>query len=85
MVTGTAMSKQLVIDAKWDSSVRVWVATREDVPGVAVEADTTNETMDILKDVILDLMEANGVEANDDMEVVVRFAQREESLPMKAA
>ena len=79
------MSKQLVIDANWDSDVRVWVATSEDVPGVAVEADTTNETMDILKDVILDLMEANGVEAVDDMEVVVRFAQRQESLPMKAA
>ena len=85
MVTETAMRKQLVIDAKWDSRVRVWVATSEDVPGVAVEADTTNETMDILKDVILDLMEANGVEAKDDLEVVVRFAQREESLPMKAA
>ena len=79
------MSKQLVIDVKWDSGARVWVATSQDVPGVAVEADTTNETMDILKDVIFDLMEANGIEANDDMDVVVRFAQREESLSMKAA
>ena len=63
LVTETAMSKQLVIEVKWDSGARVWVATSQDVPGVAVEADTTNETMDILKDVIFDLMEANGIEA----------------------
>ena len=74
------MSRRLVIDANWDSVARVWVATSEDVPGVAVEADTTNETMEILQDVVVDLMEANG-----DMDVVVRFAQREESLSLKAA
>ena len=40
-----AMSKQLVIDAKWDSGARVWVAMSEDVPGVAFEVDSTSETM----------------------------------------
>ena len=79
------MSRRLVIDANWDSVARVWVATSEDVPGVAVEADTTNETMEILQDVVVDLMEANGIGANGDMDVVVRFAQREESLSLKAA
>ena len=85
MASKTDMRRQLVIDANWDSGARVWVSTSEDVPGVAVEADTTNQTVNILKDVIFDLMEANGIETDDDMDVVVRFAQREESLSKKAA
>ena len=79
------MSRQLVIDAKWDPMARVWVSTSEDVQGVAVEADTANETMEVLQDVVVDLMEASGIAANGDMDVVVRFARREEPLSLKAA
>ncbi len=79
------MDTRLVIDAKWDPVARVWVATSEDVPGVVVEADTTNEVMDILRDVVVDLMEANGLAPKNEKDIIVRFAQREEPLSLKAA
>ena len=32
--------KPFFIHAKWDDEVAVWVATSNDVPGLAAEADT---------------------------------------------
>ncbi len=34
------MQKLYFIRAEWDEEARVWVATSDDVPGLATEADT---------------------------------------------
>jgi predicted RNase H-like HicB family nuclease len=52
--------KSLFVRAEWDEEARVWVATSDDVPGLATEAETTEALMDKLKVMIPELMEANG-------------------------
>ncbi len=75
-------SRPLIVHAVWDDDARVWVATSEDVPGLATEADDVNALVDKLKRMIPELLEANGVPHPADVpfEVVSqRFAvaQRE--------
>lgn len=52
--------KSLFVRAEWDEEAHVWVATSDDVPGLATEAETTEALMDKLKVMIPELMEANG-------------------------
>jgi predicted RNase H-like HicB family nuclease len=54
------MMKSLFVRAEWDEEACVWVATSDDVPGLATEAETTEALMDKLKVMIPELMEANG-------------------------
>lgn len=66
-----------VVEAEWDAEASVWVATSEDVPGLATGADTLDALIDKLRVVIPDLLEANGLlvaEASDviPFEVVAR-------------
>lgn len=49
----------LKINAEWDSDAGVWVATSEDVDGLAIEASTIDALIERLKIVIPELMEAN--------------------------
>ena len=53
--------KSLFVRAEWDEEARVWVATSDDVPGLATEADTMEALVDKLKVMIPELLEANGV------------------------
>ena len=52
--------KSLFVRAEWDEEACVWVATSDDVPGLATEAETTEALMDKLKVMIPGLMETNG-------------------------
>ena len=52
--------KSLFVRAEWDEEAHVWVATSDDVPGLATEAETTEALMAKLKVMIPELMEANG-------------------------
>jgi predicted RNase H-like HicB family nuclease len=52
--------KSLFVRAEWDEEACVWVATSDDVPGLATEAETTEALMAKLKVMIPELMEANG-------------------------
>jgi predicted RNase H-like HicB family nuclease len=54
--------KPLFIRAEWDEEARVWVATSDDVPGLATEEDTLEKLIDKLKKMILELLDANGIE-----------------------
>lgn len=57
----------LKIKAEWDDEASVWVATSQDMDGLAIEADTMDILIDRLKIVIPELMEANHKEPlNDD-------------------
>jgi predicted RNase H-like HicB family nuclease len=53
--------KTLEVHAIWDEEAKVWVATSDDVPGLATEADTSEFLVEKLKILIPELLEANGV------------------------
>ena len=52
----------LFVRAEWDSEALVWVATSDDVPGLATESDTMENLIHKLKIIIPELLEANGIE-----------------------
>lgn len=54
--------KPLFVRAEWDEEAHVWVATSDDVLGLATEEDTLEALVEKLKIMIPDLLDANGVE-----------------------
>ncbi|MSQ82619.1 MAG: DUF1902 domain-containing protein [Myxococcales bacterium] len=55
------MENLLYVHATWDSEASVWVATSNDVAGLATEAATTEELVAKLKVMIPELLALNGV------------------------
>ncbi len=53
------MRKPLFIRAEWDEEARVWVATSDDVAGLATEEPTLEELVEKLKIIIPELLDAN--------------------------
>jgi predicted RNase H-like HicB family nuclease len=51
-----------VLRAEWDEEASVWVATSDDVPGLATEDETLEGLIEKLKIVIPELLDANGYE-----------------------
>lgn len=49
------------VEAVWDPEAGVWVAGSEDVPGLVAEAATVEELIEVVKDLIPDLLAANGI------------------------
>jgi predicted RNase H-like HicB family nuclease len=49
------------VKAEWDEDAKVWVASSDDVPGLATGADTLEALIDKLKIVIPELLEENGL------------------------
>ena len=49
------------VQADWDPEAGVWVATSEDVPGLATEAETIEALMQKLRVIVPELLEANQV------------------------
>ena len=47
------------VDADWDPEAEVWVATSDDVPGLATEAATVEALAAKLRILIPELLEAN--------------------------
>ena len=54
-------TKPFFVRADWDDEARVWVATSDDVPGLATESETLEDLVHKLKVMIPELLEANGV------------------------
>ena len=54
------MNKPFYVHAEWDAEARVWVATSDEVPGLATEADTTEALVQKLKTLIPELLAANN-------------------------
>jgi len=48
------------IRAEWDEQANVWVASSDDVPGLATEGETLEQLIQKLKIMIPELLEANG-------------------------
>jgi len=55
-------TKPLFIRAEWDHEALAWVATSDDVPGLATESDTLENLVHKLKIIIPELLEANGMD-----------------------
>ena len=53
-------TKPLFISAEWDEEACVWVATSEEVPGLATEEKTLEGLIEKLKVMIPELLDANG-------------------------
>ncbi len=52
--------RTVIVDAEWDAEAKVWVATSNDVPGLATEAETVDALMSKLDIMIPELLAANG-------------------------
>jgi predicted RNase H-like HicB family nuclease len=50
-----------IIRAEWDREANVWVATSDDVPGLATEAETLEALSAKLERMVPELLEANGL------------------------
>jgi len=59
-------TKPLFVKAEWDNEALVWVATSDDVPGLATESDTLENLINKLKIVIPELLEANGMDLSEE-------------------
>ena len=53
------------IQAFWDAQAEVWVATSEEVSGLASEADTLENLYDKLREIIPQLLMLNGMLEQD--------------------
>ncbi len=67
-------NKPFFIRAEWDEDAAVWVASSDDVPGLATEEATLEGLIRKLKVMIPELLEANGekVEYEIPFEVFTR-------------
>jgi hypothetical protein len=57
---GLTRQKPHFIRAEWDDEAKVWVATSDDVPGLATEADTLELLAQKLETMVPELLELNG-------------------------
>ena len=53
--------KPFFVRAEWDEEARVWVATSDDVPGLATEEGNMEALIEKLKVIIPELLQANGI------------------------
>ncbi len=61
-ILSTAMDSNIYhVQADWDAEANVWVATSDDVPGLATEAATIEDLTARLRSIIPELLEANGL------------------------
>ncbi len=66
---------QVVVNARWDKEVSVWVATSSDVPGLVTEAESVEALIKKLCALIPELLDANGYADADDVSFAL-FTQR---------
>ena len=65
---GCAMDRRFTILATWDAEAGVWVATSEEVLGLATEADTIPDLVEKLERILPELLVENGqIQATDGL------------------
>lgn len=77
------MTKILFIRAEWDPEAGVWVATSDDVPGLATEAETLEALSVKLDSMVPELLDANGYP--DGPEVPFELLARKFSIAHRTA
>ncbi len=73
----------LFIRAEWDPEAGVWVATSDDVPGLATEAETLEALSTKLETMVPELLDANG--CPDSSEVSFELLARKFSVGRRTA
>lgn len=69
------------MDAFWDEEAVVWVATSEDVPGLATEADTIEALSQKLRDIVPELLVSNQIISADYVgAIAVQLTSRRQEL-----
>ena len=58
------------VHADWDPEAKVWVATSDDVPGLATEAPTVEALAEKLRIMIPELLEANQLLSGDQPDAI---------------
>ena len=64
---GIMTVKPFFVRAEWDEEANVWVATSDDVPGLVTEEATMESLIEKLKVIIPELLEANGVQIDQEV------------------
>jgi predicted RNase H-like HicB family nuclease len=59
---------QVKVTAFWDPDAEVWCAHSEDVPGLILEADTVQELVSELEEMIPAMMQENGIRVEGKVE-----------------
>ena len=59
--------KPYFIHAEWDDEACVWVASSDDVPGLATESETLEALVQKLRTMVPELLEANGVASGGEV------------------
>ena len=54
------MSRDIIIQARWDCAAKVWLATSEDVPGLVIEAETWPSMIEEARLILPDLLALAG-------------------------
>ncbi|QQR39833.1 DUF1902 domain-containing protein [Devosia rhizoryzae] len=54
------MAKKLLVTAMWDQDAEVWVATSDDIPGLATEAHTLDRLLERVVAVAPELLDDNA-------------------------
>jgi predicted RNase H-like HicB family nuclease len=74
------------VHADWDTEAGVWVATSDDVPGLATEAETIEALAERLRTMIPELLEANGLLADRNTAIAYELTtHRQEHLTLAAS
>ena len=60
-------AKPLFVRAEWDDEASVWVATSDDVAGLATEAETLEDLVEKLKVIIPELLDANNTPSDNQV------------------
>lgn len=58
------------IQADWDPEAGVWVATSDDVPGLATEAPTVEALAEKLRTMVPELLEANQLLSGEQTDAI---------------
>lgn len=80
-------SVTIVVKAVWDADARVWVAESADLPGLIVEADTSEALLTKLDDLIPELIAESGYDTRGLQEIsyfVMSEAMRKVRVPSAA-
>ena len=66
--------KPLFVRAEWDEEAGVWVATSDDVPGLATEAVTMEDLIEKLRVIIPELLMADNTALEEEVpfEIITR-------------
>jgi hypothetical protein len=71
------------VRVKWDEDARVWIATSDDVPGLATEEDSMEGLIEKLKVMIPELLEANGMGHDNEIPFEILIRRFETAKPFR--